>query len=156
MTASHQQTVTGPPNESKYPYLIHGNPYAADCAYTPYFVYPQHGQYQYPVYPRQQAEPQVLPPIVYPMQVNKYPGHAEPKVEGNKVEKKQEPDNSATNEDETDELHFMDSVESKDDPNMPLTPLPAPLVPEVLLGAKKAAVMKNYGVDGEFIYHSVG
>ena len=71
---------------------------------------------------------------------------------GKTQDKKQEPDISAINEDEGDDLGFMDSVEIKDDPNQPLTPLPAPLVPEVLQEAKKASVMGAFGKDGEFCF----
>ena len=162
VTASTQQPVTGPPGESKYPqYMIY------DCSttnpqytspYTPYFVYPQHGAYPYPQYPRQQVEPQmVLPPIVYPDHVSPpYQAQTDPaqaasnQQETSNIERtEQEPAGAATDQNEADDLHFLDSVENKDDPNMPLTPLPAPLAPEVLPSAKKAAVMQNFGLDGK-------
>lgn len=136
----------------KYPYATDGTstyqpyPYA-----TPYLVYPPHqGQqfhYQYPSYPSQQAEPQGIAPLVYPTQVN-YAAPNDPRDQGtsNTQKSEQEPESTVTAEDEA----FLDSVEHKDDPNMPLTPLPAPLAPEVLPSAKKAAVMQNFGLDGEF------
>ena len=93
----------------------------------------------------------MVPPLVYPAQVNCYStwNEATEVGTGKTQDKKQEPDVSAINEDEGDDLGFMDSVEIKDDPNQPLTPLPAPLVPEVLQGAKKASVMGAFGKDGE-------
>ena len=105
----------------------------------------------------------VLPPIVYPDHVpTRYPAQTDQDIaqaasnntqqetSNTQQSREQEPAGAAADQSEADDLHFLDSVENRDDPNMPLTPLPAPLAPVVMPSAKKAAVMQTFGLDGEW------
>ena len=139
--------------DSKFPYMVYGNPG------NPWLMYPQTGPMQYPHQSAAANTVQPPPPLVYPMQ-NVPSGVSNP-LSG--AEGQQIPGFTGKPMDEPTEVliergraaspkpeAIIDDEADKEKLDEPLTPLPPPLEPVKLSSAKKAAVLSGYKLDGKF------